>query len=128
MAPRTLLDTHVVLWLYTGKVERLSQRASQVIDESELATSPIVELELAYLNEIGKVTDMPSQILGTLGSGMALVVAQIGFGPVCSTAAAIAWTRDPFDRMLAAHALTAGIPLLTKDRTLLANLDLAFWD
>lgn len=128
MAPRTLLDTHVVLWVYTGKAERLSEKALQVIEGSELATSPIVELELAFLNEIGKVSDTPSQILGALASSVGLSVEQIGFGPLCSTAAGITWTRDPFDRMLAAHAIAAELPLITKDRSLLENLDLALWD
>jgi len=128
VAPVILLDTHVVLWVYTGKVERLSPRAVQEIQASTLATSPIVELELAYLNEVGRVTDSASQILGALASRVGLTVAQVGFGPVCATAAGITWTRDPFDRMLAAHSLTAGLPLCTKDTTLLENLDRAFWD
>ncbi len=128
MAPVIMLDTHVALWLYTGKIEYLSQRAQRKIDESDLVVSPIVELELAYLNEIGRVTDTAQQILGALGSRMGLTVAQIGFGPLCATAVEVTWTRDPFDRMLVAHAITAGLPLLTKDASILANLDLAFWD
>lgn len=128
MAARTLLDTHVVLWLYTGKLERLSERARRAIDESDIATSPIVELELALLNEVGKVTDTPAQILGALSSATGLTVAQIGFAAVTSTAVGITWTPDPFDRLLAAHAVAADLPLLTKDRSLLENLDLAFWD
>ncbi len=123
-----LLDTHVVLWLYAGEVERLSRRAHQMIDASDLATSPVVELELAYLNEVGRVTDSAPQILGALGSAVGLTVAQIGFGPVCAAAAALTWTRDPFDRMLAAHAQLAGLTLLTKDAALLEHLDLAVWD
>lgn len=128
MAPVILLDTHVVLWLYTGRIELLSERAGRAVDESDLAASPIVELELAYLNEVDRVAETPAQIIGTLSSGLGLTVAQIAFGPLCATAAALTWTRDPFDRMLAAHALTAGLPLLTKDGTIRAHLDLAFWD
>jgi PIN domain nuclease of toxin-antitoxin system len=37
------------------------------------------------------------------------------------------WTRDPFDRMISAQAIVAGAPLLTADRTILANLPLATW-
>lgn len=59
---------------------------------------------------------------------MGLTVAQIGFAHTCATAAGLTWTRHPFDRLLAAHALNADLPLLTKDRSLLENLDLAFWD
>ncbi len=90
--------------------------------------SPVVELELAYLNEIGRVTDTPAMILAALGSSIGLSVAQIGFAPLCATAVGLTWTRDPIDRLLAAHAVAADLPLLTKDRSLLENLDLAFWD
>lgn len=128
MAPVILLDTHVILWLYTGKVERLSERAGRMIDESDVATSPVVQLELAYLNEIGRVTDPANQILGALGSRIALTVSQIGFGPVSAAAVDVTWTRDPFDRLLAAHATLLDVPLLTKDRHILEHLPQAVWD
>ncbi len=57
---------------------------------------------------------------------MSLTVAQIGFGTLRSRAAASTWTRDPVDRLLAAHVLSVGLPLLTKDRTLLPHLDRAY--
>jgi PIN domain nuclease of toxin-antitoxin system len=123
-----LLDTHVVLWVYTGEILRLSTRAAHELEARDVAVSPVVELELAYLNEIGRVSDTPAMILAALGSSIGLSVAQIGFGPLCAAAAGLTWTRDPFDRMLAAHALTAGLPLLTKDSNIRAHLDLAFWD
>ena len=123
-----LLDTHVVLWLYTGEIGRLSERATRGIEESPVAISPIVEVELAYLNEIDRVTDRPAMIVGSLASSFGLTVAQIGFAALCSAAVGLTWTRDPFDRMLAAHSLAAGLPLLTKDASILENLDLAFWD
>jgi len=123
-----LLDTHVVLWVYTGEILRLSTRAAHELEARDVAVSPVVELELAYLNEIGRVSDTPAMILAALGSSIGLSVAQIGFGPLCAAAAGLTWTRDPFDRLLAAHALTAGLPLLTKDSNIRAHLDLAFWD
>ncbi len=128
MAPVIMLDTHVVVWLHTNRVTELSPRAIREIDANDLAVSPIVELELAYLHEIGRTAGPASEILGALGSRMGLTVAQIGFGPLCATAVEVTWTRDPFDRMLVAHAVTAGLPLLTKDASILANLDLGFWD
>ncbi len=66
--------------------------------------------------------------MGALASTCRSDVAQIGFAPLCSAAVGLTWTRDPFDRMLAAHSLAAGLPLLTKDASILENLDLAFWD
>lgn len=44
------------------------------------------------------------------------------------SAAGLTWTRDPFDRLIAAHAIVAGAPLLTADRTILENLPQAVWE
>jgi PIN domain nuclease of toxin-antitoxin system len=46
---------------------------------------------------------------------------------VCATAVDMHWTRDPFDRLISAHALAAKAPLVTKDRTIRAHLPLAWW-
>ena len=53
------LDTHVVAWLYEGLVEKLSSPARQAIEDSTLLFSPMVELELQYLHEIGRLTVPP---------------------------------------------------------------------
>jgi PIN domain nuclease of toxin-antitoxin system len=37
------------------------------------------------------------------------------------------WTRDPFDRLIAAQALCRGIPLLTKDESIRRRIKLAAW-
>ncbi|HXH57083.1 hypothetical protein [Iamia sp.] len=37
------------------------------------------------------------------------------------------WTRDPFDRIIAAQTLAAGARLLTKDLTIRDHLGLAVW-
>ena len=42
--------------------------------------------------------------------------------------AEFAFTRDPFDRLIAAQAEVAGAELATKDRLLRANLRFALWD
>ena len=50
------LDTHVLVWLYQDGVSRLTPTGSHAIDAAErLLISPIVELELAYLHEIGRI-------------------------------------------------------------------------
>jgi PIN domain nuclease of toxin-antitoxin system len=123
-----MLDTHVAVWLHTNALSNLSQRALTAIEANDLLVSPAVELELAYLHEVGRIAGPASEVLSFLASTLGVTVAQIGFGPLCAAAAGLTWTRDPFDRMLAAHALTAGLPLLTKDGNIRAHLDLAFWD
>ncbi|MEI8083232.1 MAG: PIN domain-containing protein [Actinomycetes bacterium] len=122
-----LLDTHVVVWLYAGERNRFPHGARQLIEDSDLAVSPIVEVELAYLNEIGRVNESAASILGDLGARLGLVVAQISFGQVCAEAVNVTWTRDPFDRLQAAHAITKDVPLLTKDTVIREHLHLATW-
>jgi PIN domain nuclease of toxin-antitoxin system len=38
------------------------------------------------------------------------------------------WTRDPFDRIIVAHADVVSAPLLTKDQAIRRNYRRAFWD
>lgn len=128
MAAVILLDTHVVVWLYTGQTQRLSDRAAQLIEESTVTISPAVELELAYLHEVGRVTVGPAEITGDLAVRIGLQIEQIPFSLICAHALGLSWTRDPFDRLQAAHASAHGLRLVTKDRTILENLDLAVWE
>lgn len=123
-----LLDTHVVVWLAANETDRISAAALQVIESEELAVSPAVELELAYLNEIGRVSAQPAAIIGDLSARIGLRVDQIEFGAVCAAATSLTWTRDPFDRLQAAHASVKDVRLVTKDTSIRANLPLAFWD
>jgi len=39
----------------------------------------------------------------------------------------MAWTRDPFDRLISAEALLARAQLISKDETMLAHGDPALW-
>jgi PIN domain nuclease of toxin-antitoxin system len=87
-----------------------------------------VELELAYMHEIGRARDPASTMLAALRKSIGLEVDDIPFTEITQTAANLTWTRDPFDRMIAAQAIVAGAPLVTADRTILANLALASWD
>lgn len=42
-------------------------------------------------------------------------------------ARALSFTRDPFDRLIAGHALASGVELLTVDETLLKHVPCARW-
>ena len=50
------LDSHVVVWLSAGQVNKLSAIAKTQIDENDLLISPMVLLELKFLHEIGRIT------------------------------------------------------------------------
>ncbi len=51
------LDTHVVVWLYSGLTDKLSELAKSIINENEVYISATVRLELQYLYEIKRITD-----------------------------------------------------------------------
>lgn len=127
MAPVTRLDTHVVAWLYAGEVERLSDTAARVVSEAGLVVSPLVQLELTYLHEIGRLSVSGPVIVGDLRSRIGLTISDVPLVAAVAAAEPLDWTRDPFDRLIVADALAAGTPLLTRDETIRANTDIAQW-
>jgi PIN domain nuclease of toxin-antitoxin system len=103
-------------------------RARELLGSERPCISPIVELELTYLYEIGRVTEPASAPLGALRRRIGLEIAGVSLEKLVQAAADLSWTRDPFDRLMAAHAILADSPLITADRTILDNLPLAVWD
>ena len=122
------LDTHVVLWLYSGETRLLSKKACELIEESTLCISPIVELELEYLKEIKRITVAPEKILKALKMEIGLSFCSHSFEIVVTEACNLKWTRDPFDRIITASASINNITLITKDFTILENYKYAVWE
>ena len=54
--------------------------------------------------------------------------AESDFARVAAVAARLSWTRDPFDRLIAAHALADDLLLITRDRNRLENCLVARWE
>ena len=122
------IDTHVVVWLYSGKTELFSETALDELKKNDLYISPIVRLELRYLYEIGRINEIPKKIINTLNEEIGLKESDDSFVEIIDEAIKLNWTRDPFDRIIVAQAKIRGLPLLTKDQTILSNCELAFWD
>lgn len=97
------------------------------MEAATLAVSPIVELELTYLYEIGRVSEPASAPLSALRRAFGLEVVDTSLAELVQAAASLTWTRDPFDRLISAHAIVADAPLITADETIRANLPLATW-
>lgn len=127
VAPLIHLDTHVVCWLYGGEVERLSADARSAMERGQLAISPMVELELEYLREIGRLLVDPTIVVGALANDLGLAVSQTPFPVVVARAREITWTRDAFDRLIAAQALADGARLVTKDNRIREHFATALW-
>jgi PIN domain nuclease of toxin-antitoxin system len=114
-------------WLYEGADHRIPDRVRDLIESEQPLVSPIVELELTYLYEIGRVTEPAAAPLSALRRTIGLQAADVSLAALIQAAAGLTWTRDPFDRMIAAQAIVADTTLVTADRTILDNLPLAAW-
>jgi PIN domain nuclease of toxin-antitoxin system len=121
------LDTHVVVWLFAGEVERLSPKARESIEHQELRVSPMVLLELDFLWVIGRIQIAGQPILDDLASRIGLGVCTRPFGEIIAAASRQTWTRDPFDRIIVGHAAAGEAALLTRDQTIRDNYPRAVW-
>lgn len=122
------LDTHVVVWLYTGDHVRIPRSARELISAEEIRISPMVVLELALLHEIGRLSSTPDDALAYLAQRIGLTICDLPFSSVVQAAASLGWTRDPFDRLIVAQAAVRGSPLITIDRRIRASYPHTIWD
>jgi PIN domain nuclease of toxin-antitoxin system len=99
-----------------------------LLEAEEIAASPIVVLELEYLHEVGRARDSAPTMIASLRRSLGLAVADASLAELVQAASGLSWTRDPFDRLIAAHAILADATLITADRTILDNLPQATWD
>jgi PIN domain nuclease of toxin-antitoxin system len=121
------LDTHIVVWLYAGLVEKISEKAKQAIEANDLLISPMVRLELQYLFEIGRLSVKPDTIIKNLFAAIGLGISETPLPQIIERALKINWTRDVFDRLLSAEAMVIGGGLITADDSIKSNLKLAIW-
>ncbi|MBX2999637.1 MAG: PIN domain-containing protein [Caldilineaceae bacterium] len=121
------LDTHVVVWLYAGLTGKFSDAARALINSHDLYISPMVRLELRYLYETARITDDAQIVVTDLSSRIGLQVCDKPFNDVVTHALASSWTRDPFDRLIVAHAALHQNLLLSKDQAILENYPHARW-
>ena len=110
-----LLDTNAVIWLEQGH-----PRAQPLAGVGSLHLSPASLLELQFLHEVGRIR---------LTDGVTAIAEDDRWMLDDPPAAAwfeeagdLSWTRDPFDRLIVAHARLRGWRLATGDQTLLRRL------
>jgi len=121
------LDTNVTIWL-AGAPEQLSDSARAIIDGSDgILLSPMVELELEYLYEVGRIQRSAEEVMEHLRGFLNLRLCQRSFALVVNKARGLKWTRDPFDRLITAQAAVGGDQLLTRDKIIRANYSEAVW-
>ena len=112
-----LLDTNALIWLEQGHARARKLATAR----QRLYISPVSLLELQFLVEAGR--------LRLRGDGISELVARGPWllddppaGALFDAALSLGWTRDPFDRLLVAHAQLRGWRLATGDTALLAKL------
>lgn len=113
-----MVDTHIVVALYDGRTAGLSSKALRAIDRQSVWMSPAVLLELELLHEIGRLRVDGAAIAHELDERLAIRIAGERFVDVVSEALALGFTRDPFDRLIVAHAALLKAPLVTQDTVL----------
>ncbi len=120
-AIRILVDTHVLIWAAIAS-PRLSERARAVIEnkDSELLVSAATAWEIATKVRLGRLPQAKE-----LEADFLSKVEEAGYELLPIDAAlALRATRmpgdhgDPFDRIIAAHAIAEDIPVISADRRL----------
>ena len=121
------LDTHAAIFL-TRKASKVPRRAMELLDSQALFISPMVRLEFDFLHESQNIHEEPAAIWELLQRDLAITIETEGWARAAEIAQVLNWTRDPFDRLIVAHALVWSAPLLTRDTLMHEHYALAFWD
>jgi PIN domain nuclease of toxin-antitoxin system len=112
-----LLDTNALIWLEQSHVR---SRALLRTDR-QLYVSPASLLELQFLIEAGRIR-LREGTLEHLVEDDRWLLDDPPSAAWFSQAIDTSWTRDPFDRLLVAHARYRGWRLATADATILKRL------
>lgn len=113
---KSILDTHFVLWIVTG-ADRLAS-FPWIERYRPWGISPVSLLEIQYLAEIGRIEVQNPQFTDALAEDSRFIIDEVPLVPLVRRAIELTWTRDPFDRLIAAHSAVRRLPLCTTDRVI----------
>lgn len=112
-----LLDTNALIWLQQG------HRRARVLQRSPRAyVSPASLLELQFLSEAGRIRFADAASVSVIASDPRWTVDDPPSTRWFLAASEVGWTRDPFDRLIVAHARLRGWKLATADEPILRAL------
>ena len=112
-----LLDTHAAIWVARGH-----RRAAMLRQYPRLYVSPVSVLEIQFLTEIGRVKGTFANPVTVFAADPRWLVDEPPATKWFMAACDVGWTRDPFDRLLVAHARGRGWKLATADELMLDSL------
>lgn len=121
------IDTHVALWMAAGDARRRLKPIEAMLRKGPLYLSPLAILELQFLFELGRLGTRVEEVVGVLFEDHGVEEAPGDLREIGRQAQGLTWTRDPFDRLIVAHALAHGSVILTADETILAHCPRARW-
>ena len=121
------LDTHVAIWLYSGRLDLFRPKVLRLINDNQICISHWVRLEMKYLNEIGRINQHPDMIIDALIDEIGLVFSNNSIERIVSQAIHLDFTRDPFDRIIVADAYINNSCLISKDQNIRKNYKYAVW-
>lgn len=113
---KALLDTHFVIWIVMD-ADRLASYP-WIEQYQPWGVSPVTLLEIQYLSEIGRIEIQNPEFTDTLAEDPRFVIDEVPLVPLIRRAIELTWTRDPFDRLIAAHSSVRRLPLCTTDRNI----------
>ena len=113
--PRFLLDTNICIYLLAARDDQLRNRV-EACDEGELVTSIIVYAEVM----IGANRRGGSNAALALFDRIPPLAFDLGAG---SAYADLPFNRGNFDRLIAAHAVSLGLALVTNNERDFADID-----
>ena len=108
-----LLDTHFLIWIALGSV-----RASQfpwLERYRPWGVSPVSFIEIQFLSEIGRLEVKNPDFTEAVLADPRFIVDEVPLISLVLHSLSLTWTRDPFDRLLAAHSSARRVPLCTTD-------------
>jgi PIN domain nuclease of toxin-antitoxin system len=124
------LDTNIVVMLFDEE-RSLSKKVCEELDNSSfLRVSSLVKFELQVLYEkqkkgiIMSAQDYFDKLIAKLGVQETV---STNTGELISSSLNLGWTREPMDRLITAEAKLYNAKLLTSDRNILNNYELAIW-
>lgn len=103
------LDTHVLVRLYLGGIDKVSPAAREAMEHN------------------GRLTPRASTVAGILRRDVGLRICDLPFPVVVEYALEEKWGRDPFDRLIVAQAKAQNAPLITKDEKIHRHYRRAIW-
>jgi len=113
---KILLDTHFLLWIVLD-VTRIDE-FDWLERYQPWGVSPVSFLEVQFLSEVGRLEVRSPEFMQAIGADTRFAIDEVPLVSLIERALPLSWTRDPFDRLLAAHSEARRTPLCTLDRVM----------